>query len=83
MVLTELGIPAVDMALDLCEKRVRIAADSHGVDCITSDDGVDYILISIADHRTENRVLSIQPWGGFMGDKKLAAVAVRAGIRHG
>jgi len=35
------------------------------------------------DHLTKHGMLVIQPGGGHMGDKKLAAIGIWTGIRHG
>ena len=52
----------------------------QGVKGCTVGDGIHHILTF--HHFTKNGVFEIEPWGGHMRNKKLAAIGSRAGIGH-
>ena len=68
--------------LFLCgEESIGRATDLDAEDFVAFFDRVDDVLTF--GHFTKDRVFSIQPWGGFVGDEELRAVGAGSGVGHG
>ena len=80
ILLAENLIPLGHAVLHLSEERFGGIRDGDGLNLITLSNGVHDVLT--LGHFTEDRVLAIQMRGRKVGDEELAAIRLRAGVRH-
>src|SRR5690242_8565482 len=62
------------------QRGIGIAFDPDRLDLVALAHRIDHV--EAFDHLAEHGVLAVEPWRGDMGDEELAAVGVRAGVRH-
>src|SRR5579885_3338050 len=75
-------VPALDARFLLLEQGTVVALDRDRADFLALAHGVDDDAILAGDDLAEHRVLAVEPRRRHVRDEELAAVRVRAGVRH-
>ncbi len=76
-------VPLFQAGLDFGHQCGGVAFNGNTVNFISLLDAVYHLLVFLADHLAEDGMFLIQPIGGHMGNKELAAVGTWPGVGHG